>query len=110
MAIKPWIGALVAPSSPPPFKRGPPSAELSVEFCNGYRTEDCRSNLYFVDSNTILYPAACLGVVQDITTRKQKFYGGGPSKTNDKHKDDIISLAFSSDKKTVATGSIGANP
>lgn len=51
-----------------------------------------------------------MGVVQDLSTRKQKFYGGGPSKTNDKHKDDIISLTLSADRKMVATGSIGANP
>lgn len=110
MATKPWMGALVAPTSPPPSVPGPPSAKLEVSFVNGYRTEDARSNLYFLDQKTIVYPAACLGIRQDIASRKQAFYGGGPATQNDKHTDDIISLALSPDRKTVATGSLGARP
>jgi WD40 repeat protein len=110
MATKPWMGALVAPTNKPDFKAGPPGRTLEVSFVNGYRTEDARSNLYFLNPNEIIYPAACLGIKQDLKTRKQVFYGGGPSKSNDKHTDDIISLAISPDRKLVATGSLGARP
>lgn len=46
----------------------------------------------------------------DISTKKQKFYGGGPSQENKKHKDDIISLGICPKRKLCATGSLGARP
>lgn len=42
MAVKPWIGALVAPSNPPPIDLSEPPRTLELEYVNGYRSEDSR--------------------------------------------------------------------
>ena len=43
----------------------------------GFAGDRYRSVLYFgKDNNEIVYPAAALGVVQDLTTREQRVFGG----------------------------------
>jgi len=46
MACLPWIGALVAPTKIPPIKKEPPTESLTLEYINGYRTEETRNNMY----------------------------------------------------------------
>lgn len=47
MAVKPWIGALKSPSNPPENNASAPETKLQLEYVNGYRCEDSRSNLYY---------------------------------------------------------------
>jgi len=68
---------------------------------------------------------AAMGIVLNATTGKQRFYGGGEteyvSKQRDMvakaeadmhpfHRDDIISLDISADRKKIVTGEIGKFP
>lgn len=78
MAVKPWIGALVAPSNPKPLDKSAPTQKLQLEYVNGYRCEDSRQNLFFTKSpNEIVYMTAAIGVVMNIQENKQQFYGFG---------------------------------
>ena len=45
MAIKPWLGAIVAPTSPPAAINSAPDADLSLEWVHGYRCFDARNNV-----------------------------------------------------------------
>lgn len=61
---------------------------------------------------------AALGVVMDTDTNKQNFYGGQKTEMGPKHadsdqpfhRDDILSIDISSDRKTVVTGETGPTP
>lgn len=78
---------------------------------NGYKTEDARSVIFYgSNSSNIIYPAAAVGIVMDTNTLKQQFMGSGDTRKADGHTDDITCLAVSSDKKLVATGSLGKQP
>ena len=48
-----------------------------VEHVYGFAGDRYKSVLYFGKTNNeIVFPAASLGVVQDLKTRKQKIFGG----------------------------------
>ena len=59
--------------------------------------------------------SAALGVIMDTNTGVQKFYGGKKIRMTSKfegdelehHRDDIISMDISTDRKTVVTGETG---
>ena len=61
---------------------------------------------------------AALGVIMNTNTCAQKFYGGKRIKMTSKfdgddlewHRDDIISMDISTDRKTVVTGETGQKP
>ncbi len=61
---------------------------------------------------------AAVGVVMDTTTGKQMFYGGKPTEMSAKHddpeqafhRDDILSMDISADRKTIVTGESGPTP
>jgi len=68
---------------------------------------------------------AAMGVVLNTTTGQQRFYGGGETEYTSKqkemvnkaeadmtpfHRDDIISLDISADRKKIVTGEIGKFP
>ena len=42
MAVKPWLGAIVAPTAPPPTVLTPPKVRLDLEWVYGYRGFDAR--------------------------------------------------------------------
>ena len=62
-----------------------------------------------------VYMSASLGVIMDTSTGAQKFSGGKKVKMTSKfdgddlefHRDDIISIDVSTDRKTVVTGETG---
>ena len=62
--------------------------------------------------------SAAMGVVMDTETGQQKFYGGGKVEMTPKHanadqpfhRDDILSIDISADRKTVVTGESGPQP
>ena len=48
-----------------------------VEHVYGYAGDRNKSCLYFgQNNNEIVFMAASLGIIQDLTTRKQRFFGG----------------------------------
>ena len=61
---------------------------------------------------------ASLGVIMNTGTGAQRFYGGKKIKMTSKfegdeldfHRDDIISMDVSADRKTVVTGETGQKP
>lgn len=111
LAIKPWIGAIKAPSNPPAWQNQAPSVNLHLEYAYGYRCFDSRQNLFYSSNpNHIVYMTAALGVVLDKTNNTQKLFGAGHIKQANGHSDDITALAISADRNLVATGEVGANP
>lgn len=124
-AVLPFIGALVEPENHPPINPAEPTEEYALEYVYGYRSHDCRQNLYFTAGQKVVYNVAALGVVLDPNNNTQMFFGGGTlskssvkaqAKASDhraapeQHDDDIICLAISPDRKFVATGQTGPQP
>lgn len=111
MAVKPWIGALVAPSQKPNFNAQAPAKKLKLHFVNGFKVEDSRQNMFWgKNKDQITYCAAAVGISMNVNTLKQKFLGSGERKTAKGHDDDIMALGISPDRKLVVTGSLGARP
>jgi microtubule-associated protein-like 6 len=105
MAIKPWLGAIKAPSNftkPALNQNKPPQVNLDLNYVFGYRAKDMRNNVRYLKNGNIVYNAAALGIVLDINTNEQKFFN--------LHIDDITALAVHPDEVTVATGEIGPHP
>lgn len=87
MAERPWLGAIVEPSSPPANNPSLPDKRLELEWIHGYRAFDSRSNLVYNTLGQIIYPTAAVCVVYDTNTHKQHHYMG--------HTDDIRCLTQS---------------
>ena len=113
MAVKPWIGAIIAPSSPPASDPSPPSASIDLEWVHGYSAQASRNSLRYCQTTArsstgkgdIVYPAAALGVVLDLSSRRQRFSRNVPGNVG--CSDDVISLAVSPNGQFVALGEIG---
>lgn len=101
LAHKPWAGAIVAPSNSKDTSgsTGLPDESLVLEHVYGYRTRDCRNNLFYTKSGKIVFPAGSVGVVHDISKNTQRFFHG-------QHKEDITAVALHPDGKTVASGDV----
>jgi hypothetical protein len=74
MAVKPWLGAIVAPSAPPPAITTRPKVRLDLEWVYGYRGFDARDNVRYNDADGIVYHSAGVGIVYDRSKHAQKFY------------------------------------
>ena len=85
MAVRPWLGAIVAPSKAPKADPSPPDAHLKLQWVHGYRSFDSRSNLYYNQSGDVVYPVAAVVVVYSSKTKRQRHFLG--------HNDDIRCLA-----------------
>ena len=81
-----------------------PPVDIELEWIHGYRGSQARNNLSVLLDGNITYFAAGVGVVLDSSTNKhnQRFFT--------KHTDDIMAMAFSPDKRLVATGENGKRP
>jgi microtubule-associated protein-like 6 len=101
-AVKPWLGAVVAPTNHPEQDIAAPKLGLELDYVHGYRAQDARNNLFYNASGEVVYSSAAVGIIYNSTEHSQKFSFG--------HDDDIISLAVSPDRQYVATGQIGAKP
>lgn len=84
----------------------------------GFSGDRNKAVCYFGKNNDeIVFPGAALGIVQDLKTRQQKFFGGGEkAKEAEKyqkdwgfHQDDITSLdiAGGESRNIIATGECG---
>jgi microtubule-associated protein-like 6 len=101
-AIKPWMGAVVAPTNHPEQDISAPKCELELDYVHGYRAQDARNNLFYNAAGEVVYSSAGVGIIYNSVEHSQKFYVG--------HDDDIISLAVSPDHQYVATGQLGKKP
>jgi len=98
-AVKPWIGAVVAPSNPPTVDKSPPSEGLVIDWIHGYRCHDSRNNLVYNSKGDIVYPTAAVVITYDPEKRTQKYYMG--------HNDDITCLTQNNNElDIVATGQV----
>eukprot|EP00795_Rhopilema_esculentum_P003114 gene3114-1413_t len=79
-----------------------PACQLRLEWVYGYRGHQCRNNLFYTQSNDVVYFVAGVGVVYSPKERRQRFFLG--------HTDDIISLALHPEGTLVATGQVGKDP
>ena len=104
MAIKPWIGALVAPSSWLAAQASglmpAPQRSLALKWAHGYRCREARHNVAVLATDEVVWPAAAVGVIYDEKAHAQRHYQG--------HCDDILCLAVSEDRSLVATGGIAS--
>lgn len=82
--------------------RTAPKCQLRLEWVYGYRGHQVRSNLFYNNSNEVIYFVAGVGIVHNHVEHKQRFFLG--------HDDDIISLTLHPDKVQVATGQVGKSP
>lgn len=110
MAVKPWIGALVAPSEEPENNGEVPDQTLTLEYVYGYRCSDSRQNVFYGADGRVVYMTAALGVVLNKDDNTQAFFGGGDNKDKEGHNDDIMALAVDSSRQRVATGQVGKTP
>ena len=85
MAVRPWLGAIVAPSKAPKADPSPPDAHLKLDWVHGYRSFDSRSNCYYNAAGDVVYPVGAVVVVYGAKTKRQRLFVG--------HNDDVRCLA-----------------
>jgi WD40 repeat protein/Ca2+-binding EF-hand superfamily protein len=103
MAVKPWLGAIKPPSNflANPSLDSPPEIDVTLEYAHGYRSKDCRNNIFW-RNGLIYYHTAAIAVCLDKGPNEQIFFNG--------HRDDIISMAYSQTSDVFATAEIGPKP
>ncbi len=74
--ILPWIAQIVQPNIKLEEIKTQPSIELKPTHIFGYRCNDSRGNLFFLDETNIIYHSGAFGIVQNIKTKEQKIFGG----------------------------------
>lgn len=87
--------------SPTRSKQRPIEA-LNLKFAFGYHGYNACNNLFYTQSEEIVFHVAALGVVYSCHTNQQRFYKA--------HNDDILCLTIQDDKDLVATGQVGKQP
>jgi WD40 repeat protein len=87
---------------PPKNQEKAPTVELDLDWVYGYRSRDVKNNIGMLSDGSIVYNAAAVGIVYDPSDHLQRHFI--------RHTDDILSIAFSPDKKLVATGELGPKP
>ncbi|OQS03517.1 microtubule-associated protein, partial [Thraustotheca clavata] len=102
LAVKPWIGAICAPSNPPKENTREPDLKMRLEWVYGYQSDLAHNNIRYNSEGHIVYHAAAVGIIYDRITNTQKHHMG--------HTDDILSLSMSSSGRFVATGERGKKP
>jgi microtubule-associated protein-like 6 len=110
---KKFAGTIVEPSKHPPHNPAVPEENYELEYVYGYRTHDCRQNLYFTSNGKIVYCAASIGIILDPQSNTQNFFAAGHSTRNAAkryHDNAIVCLSISPDRKYAATGQAGIKP
>ena len=102
MAVKPYIGALKAPTEPPSSNPKAPECTVEIEHVFGYN--GCGAS--YGAGGQVLYSVAALGLQMKRSEAddawEQKYCIG--------HGDDIQSFAMSADRSFFATGEMGKSP
>ncbi|KAG1711816.1 hypothetical protein DVH05_009058 [Phytophthora capsici] len=104
MAVRPWLGAVVAPSKAVSMKvdSRSPSTRLELERVHGYQAQTASNNARYDSSGKVVYHTAALGVVYDKATQRQAFFKS--------HDDDVVAMCAHPDGKTFATSQMGKKP
>ncbi|KAF0775630.1 hypothetical protein AaE_000670 [Aphanomyces astaci] len=104
LAVKPWEGAIVAPSKVPPLDASAPVLSLSLHWIYGYHAQDAyaRNNVRYSNAGEIVYTAASVGVVLNAGAKTQRHLLV--------HTDDVLSIAMHPSKGIAATGETGKTP
>jgi len=95
-----------------------PNVDYQIDHVYGFSGDRAKAVCYFgATTNQIVFPTAALGVVQDVASRKQKYFGGvEKDKEAEKyvkdwpfHQDDITTLdtAGGEFRNIVASGECG---
>ncbi len=72
MAVKPWLGAIKAPSNFIQSQINPnkqPNIDIQLEYVYGIRCKDKRNNLFWF-KDTLFYYAAALGIRLDFESNE----------------------------------------
>ena len=118
MAVRPWIGQIEEPDNHNEINNERPDETYELEYVYGYRCADSRQNLYFNKQEQAVYMTAALGVILDVPSNTQKFFGGGEventaknrAKDMEHHTDDVMCISMNPDRDTAVTGQVGASP
>lgn len=118
MAVRPWIGQIIEPDEHNPVNNDKPATQYELEYVYGYRCADSKQNVYWNCQNQAVYMTAALGVVLDIGSNTQKFFGGGEvdntakNVANDQnhHTDDVMSIRVNPARDTAVSGQVGSKP
>lgn len=97
-----WLESTVEPNNPPLQRTAAPDITMRLDYVYGYRCQDMRNNIRYTEKDSIVYPAATIGVVMDRMSKAQKYFHG--------HSQQISSFAVSRCGKYVASGEIGHKP
>ncbi|KAK9711895.1 Echinoderm microtubule-associated protein-like 5 [Basidiobolus ranarum] len=102
---RPWAGAIYPPSQFIPSSNSLPSESLQLDHVYGYRTRDCRNNIFPLPTSTsespeLVYFAGSVGIVHDVRSNTQRFFTG--------HNDDVISIAVHPSGEYTATGDVAS--
>ena len=118
MAVRPWIGQVAEPDSHNEVNNDRPDTTYSLEYVYGYRCADTRQNVHWNASGQPVYMTAALGVILDLNSNTQKFFGGGEvantaknvANDDNHHTDDVLSLKMCPARQTAVSGQVGARP
>merc|ERR1712166_981810 len=129
MAVKPWVGAIKAPTNPPPpVPNIVPETDLELRWVNGFNGFSSRNAVHYDEQGRLHYPAATLNVrtgIKKDQVKQPKFNKPKPQDHvncgrysssqycqdyNEDHRDDVLCLAISKDGKTAASGAMGKKP
>ncbi|GMI41609.1 hypothetical protein TrCOL_g10410, partial [Triparma columacea] len=102
MAVKPYLGSIKAPTSPPQGNPLKPEISLEMEWVFGHNSGGVKYN----EAGGVCYGVAALAVQlkreEEGGKLAQNFCAG--------HDDDVISFAMSPDRTFMATGQMGKDP
>lgn len=75
MAVRPWLGAVVAPTNAASMKvdSSSPHTRLELERVHGYQAQTASNNARYDSNGKVVYHTAALGVVFDRNSQRQAF-------------------------------------
>jgi len=110
MAVKPWLGAIKAPSDfakPPRDFDKEPEIELTLDYVHGFRAKDSRQNIYYNANGEVVTHAAAVGFnCKEVDSADAPRY----QSHNTAHTDDIMAIGQHPNLNIFATGEIGPKP
>lgn len=89
-------------SKPPKDINTAPPIKLELEYVHGYKGDNAKNNLRYMQDQNLCYYIAGVGVVFNPETNTQKFFM--------KHTDDVTCIDFHPDGRRVVTGENGKRP
>lgn len=103
--VQPWKSSVVEPAgyAPTDASFGATDCDLTLSWVHGYRSSDCRNNLFYSSSGAIVFTAAAVAIVYIKASGKQRFLQGA-------HSDEILGIGMHPSAQIFATGEAGRNP